>query len=197
MESPPSMPSRGLKVFFASFSPPGMEMVTVTGRLSPVCPFSGFSFSISYTVRMICLLGTGLMAGYPTGTCSPAFVAVPMPSPPARYTPGQAGSVYTGVTPASSGPASGHPPRTSAYTSTPFVISGSSPESFFTAQKALPSDLTPQSAIPSVRDVPSGVETVTAGTNKLPSFPSPDVSERRRKASAAAMAAAAAQVPVV
>ena len=71
-EMPPSTPNTGLRVFLASSTPAGIEMVISQPRLLPVIS--------SRTCRMS-FLGPGLMEGSPMGTVSPGLVTVPTPMP--------------------------------------------------------------------------------------------------------------------
>ena len=75
MESPPSMPRRGLKVRAASSRPPGIEMVIFNPR--PVT---------SRTDCWIIRRGAGLIAGSPGASARPGLVTVPTPSPAANRT---------------------------------------------------------------------------------------------------------------
>ena len=75
IESPPTMPRRGLRVFWASASPPGMAMVTTTSTASPVAA------AISATTSRIIWRGTGLIAASPGAICRPGRVTVPTPLP--------------------------------------------------------------------------------------------------------------------
>ena len=111
MEMPPSMPRRGLKVFFASASPSGAEIVT---SMPPSYPTS---MQTSRTFSSIIFRGTELIAAAPTGWSSPGFITRPTPSPPSMVTPGVADFL------------------TAAKMSVPRVTSGSSPLSFRMAQR--------------------------------------------------------------
>ena len=73
---PPTMPSLGLKVFSASVSPSGIEMTTSNPPVYPVADMTSSSASF------IMLLGTRLIAAFPTGWSSPFLVTLPTPFPP-------------------------------------------------------------------------------------------------------------------
>jgi hypothetical protein len=73
------------------------------------------------TASRIIRRGTGLIAGSPTASGSPALVTVPTPGPAANVTPDPAG-----------------PGRTVERTSAPCVTSGSSPASLTTPAIATP-----------------------------------------------------------
>ncbi len=109
MERPPTMPRRPLSVFAASASPPGTAISTSTSPLACVAA------ATSAMAVPIIWRGTGLMAGSPGGTGSPARVTVPTPSPARNVTP-----------------LPGLPRRTVARMRAPWVTSGSSPASFTT-----------------------------------------------------------------
>ena len=144
MEMPPSMPSCGLKVFFASAAPSGTQMVT---RRPPS------QFSASHTARTACsiiLRGTRLMAAAPTGWSSPGFVTRPTPGPPSITTPGCAAR------------------STRASISAPCVASMSSPPSFATAQQAV-SPAMRQYRGAAVTGRPPGVVSVTLSGARPPS----------------------------
>ena len=118
MERPPTIPSLGLNVFWASASPSGAEMVTFSVPQNPASP------AACRTASVIIFLGTLLMAGAPTGCSSPGFVTRPIPSPPSS-------TIRTGSESGSCRLSESF--FTSAKTSIPWVISGSSPASFRTA----------------------------------------------------------------
>ena len=80
MESPPMIPSRSFSVFFARSRPSGMLRVTVS--LAVMQRMANTSFTDCRIIRR----GTGLMAHSPTGTASPGFVTLPIPSPPSMTT---------------------------------------------------------------------------------------------------------------
>ena len=67
------MPSRGLRVFCAIASPPGMEISTSTSIGPPTLR------AASSRLSRIIWRGTGLMAGSPGGRGRPARVTVPTP----------------------------------------------------------------------------------------------------------------------
>ena len=81
-EMPPSMPRRGLKVFFASSTPAGMETTTFMPGASPLS-----SSTAATACRIICI-GTGLIALSPIFCLSPGLVTRPTPIPPSTVTPG-------------------------------------------------------------------------------------------------------------
>ena len=114
-DSPPSMPSRGLKVRRARSAPPGMETITSAPPAAPAASSS------ACTASAIIRRGTRLMAAAPTGWSRPGLVTRPTPSPPSMHTPGAPVR------------------RTDAHTSIPSVTSASSPASLRTAQRAVPS----------------------------------------------------------
>ncbi len=66
------MPSLSFIVFLAIFAPSGALM-----SISAPLP----SGRTSFTASVIMALGTGLIAPSPIGTCKPALVTLPMPSP--------------------------------------------------------------------------------------------------------------------
>ena len=80
MDMPPTIPSLGLKVFFAISTPSGANIVI----------FKDLSFGKSIlfspktleTSLLIIFIGTGLMACLPTSTLNPFFVTKPTPMPP-------------------------------------------------------------------------------------------------------------------
>ncbi len=100
------MPRRALVVLAAICSPPGTSKVTRIGR-SVTSP----------TAARIIRLGTGLMAGAPTGRPSPGLVTVPTPMPASSSVSGAADHSAVTVMRA------------------PSVQSGSSPASFTTTQR--------------------------------------------------------------
>ena len=81
IEMPPSMPNRGLKVFFASVSPSGAEITTYRPPVYPSRP------QTSSTVSWIIRRGTELMAAAPTGWSRPGLVTRPTPCPPSMTMP--------------------------------------------------------------------------------------------------------------
>ena len=105
IDRPPSIPSLGLKVFFASSRPPGIASFTS----APTSPAAS-----RITCSIICR-GTGLTAASPTGSLSPGRVTVPMPSPAVNLIPPSASLR-----------------QTAAITRHPSVTSGSSPASLIT-----------------------------------------------------------------
>ncbi len=107
IEMPPTIPSRGLKVRFATSAPCGAEMVTSAPR-APIT---------SRSARSIIMRGTGLIAGSPMETLSPGRVTVPTPSPARKLTAPGTGESFT-----------------AALIMMPSVESGSSPASFITPQ---------------------------------------------------------------
>ena len=80
MEMPPSMPSCGLKVFFASAAPSG----TRDGHPQAAVPVQCIARRHA-TACSIILRGTRLMAAAPTGWSSPGFVTRPTPGPPSMH----------------------------------------------------------------------------------------------------------------
>ena len=133
---PPSMPSTGLSVFFASSTPAGMEIVTHA-------PTSALPVISSTTLR-INVRGPILIDGSPTGRLMPRFVTVPTPSP-ARNSISSVSSRSVSV----------------VNTETPFVISGSSPENFTTSAR-IPSTVLTTSFTGIVRGVPSNAVRLTS-----------------------------------
>ena len=111
--------------------------------------------------------GTELMAAAPTGWSSPGFVTRPMPSPPSIVTPGVSDFL------------------TAAKMSVPRVTSGSSPLSFWIAQRTSSGDRS-VSSTSKLSSMPLGV------CSRIVSFFLPVSSIH-----AAALAAAAAHEPVV
>ncbi|MPM87993.1 hypothetical protein SDC9_135094 [bioreactor metagenome] len=108
MEIPPSIPSRGLKVFEAIRSPSGTEITTVAPAYSDlVCSPPNSSFKLCVIISK----GVLLIAASPIFSPSPGRVTLPTPAPPKILTPGS----FSGVT--------------VAKIEIPFVISGSSPDS--------------------------------------------------------------------
>src|SRR5574344_1070302 len=90
IEMPPTMPRRALSVFLAISTPCGTDKVMA----SPAC--SSSAPAAARTLLSMLRRGTGLMAGPPTSSPSPAMVTVPMPKPPRRHTtPGWPGRVHT------------------------------------------------------------------------------------------------------
>ena len=64
IDTPPTMPSFAFMVFLAMFAPSGALIMTST-------PFPAGRTSL--TASVIMLLGTGLIAPSPMGTCKPGF----------------------------------------------------------------------------------------------------------------------------
>ena len=116
IDSPPTMPSRPLRVLAASASPPGMAISISTSPASP------WAAAISAMASRIIWRGTGLMAGSPGGMGRPGRVTVPTPSPARKLTPLPRAAR-----------------RTVARISAPWVTSGSSPASLTTPAVAVPS----------------------------------------------------------
>ena len=81
IDSPPTMPSRPLRVLAASASPPGMAISISTSPASP------WAAAISAMASRSIWRGTGLMAGSPGGMGRPGRVTVPTPSPARKLTP--------------------------------------------------------------------------------------------------------------
>ena len=138
-EMPPSIPSLGLKVFFAISTPSGIDISTAKPPSYSKSPQTSLTAS-----RIICL-GTGLIAASPTGCCRPFFVTRPTPAPPSIRIS------FSGI----------H--ATFAYTRIPLVASGSSPASFRIAQEAWPSSIWASSTSRS-RRIPLGVIKATVCT---------------------------------
>ena len=82
IDSPPTMPSRGFQVFFASSSPPGTEISISTSRPAP----DHAPRNLRDRLRII-RRGTGLIAGSPGAIGRPGRVTVPTPSPALNRTP--------------------------------------------------------------------------------------------------------------
>ena len=138
METPPTMPRAGLKVFSAAASPPGTETVIRRPPPQPSSPHTANTAS-----RIICR-GTRLMAASPTGWSRPGLVTRPTPWPPSMETPGRScRSAW-------------------AKTSSPVVASMSSPPSLRTAQEARPPERTQDSRGASTVS-PLGVSRETEG----------------------------------
>ena len=116
IDRPPRMPRRGLSVFCAIASPPGMEISTSISVGPPTLR------AASSRLSRIIWRGAGLMAGSPGGRGSPARVTVPTPSPARKVTP-----------------VPGMPARIVAITRAPCVTSGSSPASLTIPALAPPS----------------------------------------------------------
>ena len=110
IEMPPLIPSRGLNVFAAIFSPSGTEIVAF--RLPSYWYLSAASSSALHIMER----GTGLIAASPTFCESPGLVTLPTPIPPSTIQ-----SLFPEIL------------STFAYTSTPSVVSGSSPACLRTA----------------------------------------------------------------
>ena len=127
-EIPPSIPSTGFKVFFASSTPAGMAIVTRA-------PVSVRPVISSMTLR-ISFRGPSLIDGSPTGRLMPRFVTVPTPSPAQNSIPVSSRSA------------------TVVNTEAPFVMSGSSPENFTTSAR-IPSAVSVTDFTGIVRGVPS------------------------------------------
>ena len=177
MEMPSMIPRRALRVFFASFFPFGTDIVTVIagvirGRLVPRLRLSS---TASLTASSIIRLGTGLIAGSPTGRARPGLVTTPTPSPPLIV-------IVRGLPDSSI--------VTSARISALLVTSGSSPASFMVDAEAclIPSMSTRHSI---ERTANLTLEPSGKGISML-SGPACDTS-----ANVAALAAAAAHAPVV
>src|SRR5271169_845564 len=81
IDSPPTMPSRGLSVLRATASPPGIEIST---SMSVALPRDE---AASATASRIILRGAGLIAGSPGGIGRPARLTVPTPGPAQKATP--------------------------------------------------------------------------------------------------------------
>ena len=132
-EMPPLTPRTGFSVFSASCFPAGMAIVTCRPSLVPM---------VSHAARRMSSRGPGLMEGSPTGTESPGFVTVPMPSPAAKV-----------IAP----PATW---RTVVKTETPSVMSGSSPENLTTSAQ-MPASVRATALTGIVSSVPSRAVSVT------------------------------------
>ncbi len=143
--SPPTIPRRGLAVFVANSSPPGMATVTHTSAGTPYSP------ATSRNAPSIISRGRGLIAGSPGGTGSPGRVTVPTPSPAAKRTPEPAG-----------------PHITVQRMRAPWVTSGSSPASLMTAAVALSPARSCSARAKSARK-PRGRRIVTGSGNPPPS----------------------------
>ena len=76
MDIPPIMPSLGLSVFKAIFSPFGTDTVT---KIPVSC---SISLPISRTLCSIIFFGTGFIACLPISRPNPGFVTLPTPFPP-------------------------------------------------------------------------------------------------------------------
>ena len=137
-DRPPSMPMRGLKVLPASALPSGMLM---TIDMPPSYPQRA---QAERTCSAIICRGTELMAAAPTGWSSPGLVTRPTPSPPSIKMPS---SIFRAV----------------AQISMPLVMSGSSPLSFCTAQRAKSSP-TSGSRMSRLRRMPLGVSISSRST---------------------------------
>ena len=135
MEMPPSIPSRGLKVFAASRDPSGTEITASRPPCSPVSSNACRSWSL-----IICR-GPELMAAAPTGWFRPGRVTRPTPCPPSMR---MSVSVL----------------RTVATTNAPLVTSQSSPPSFRIPQEAQ-SGPRRMSSGSSSTGMPAGVSTRT------------------------------------
>src|SRR5271169_48548 len=113
IDSPPTMPSRGLRVLPATTSPPGIDISTATSVAQPN------DEAASAIASRIIWRGAGLIAGSPGGIGRPARVTVPTPGPARNTMP----------LPTELG-------RTVETISSPLVTSGSSPASLTTPTRA-------------------------------------------------------------
>ena len=81
IDRPFSIPSLGFQVFFAIFSPSGIDIVTfIFGNLLK-------NFAVSLIISLINFLGIGLIAGSPTGIGNPGLVTIPTPGPAQNLIP--------------------------------------------------------------------------------------------------------------
>ena len=135
IDKPPTIPSVGLSVFFASSIPSGIDIV-----------ISRSDSSNSSATLLISSRGFGLIAGSPTGICKPDLVTIPIPSPALKTIPEFFSSR-----------------RILIKIETPFVISGSSPENFLTSTK-IPSSTSEIFSIGMFNRVPSSAWISTEST---------------------------------